>query len=150
MSKYLTYYDENKNKKVITTDMIYNLEKPKILWTNPNPNSAFAGETSIELSSSDYDYLIWITKGIKNGVDFGISGTFITTKDYTQWYMSSAAGRSGNQLINIFRIVKKESDTKWRISMGYYYNQNGGTTSYERQDYNLIPQYVIGYKTGLF
>ena len=108
----------------------------KILWTNPNPTSSFVNQT-ITLNNSDYDFYeiihapttgtinkyVEVVKAMKG------KGTFL--KYFT----------SKGQVYR--RTVEYVSDTELTIGQPTYVD---GTLSNE----NIIPLYVIGYKTGLF
>lgn len=106
--------------------------KPVLLWTNPNPTSSFASQT-ITLSSNDYDmlkviYLYNLTSGLAGAQElYKGYGTRIS-------YISS-----GNTPVQ--RTLTRNSDTSFVLS-----STSGASTD----DNNIVPLYIIGYKTGLF
>ena len=109
--------------------------KGKLLWTNPNPIATFP-QQDITLSSSDYDMLeIFYKSSGRNSYCFsqktlkGLS-TVITNVSPTQ---SPYVQR---------RYVDYINDTK--------YNVKSVEGAYGGDNINLVPIYVVGYKTGLF
>ena len=119
----------------INKNNIANL-KGKILWTNPNPTIAFEQQT-INLSSNDYDFYEIIitptTNTVNNYVEVvkGLKGK----GTYLKYFTSDG--------IVYRRKVDYVDDTKLTIDNPTAYN---GTID----NINIIPLYVIGYKTGLF
>lgn len=116
----------------------------KILWTNPNPTANFDAQT-ITLNSDDYDmYEILCSPGsgttsIKTYVS---SGRIPKGKNYVCQYVNL----SGNTLKS--RTATYVSDTQLSFTTGY---DSGVTNPNITQGIgHLVPQYVIGYKTGLF
>lgn len=104
----------------------------KILWTNPSPTSNFASQ-NITLSSSDYDMLLWI---FSTGTSNSQYISFYTIKGkgvYASWVYNSTF---------LAREINYSTDTQYAIGD----NKTNGTTN----NASTIPQYVIGYKTGLF
>lgn len=116
-----------------------------ILWTNPNPTSSFGNET-ITLSSDDYDVLeIYyydyigtkrvmserLYKGQNNNLMalFMFNGTF---------YMGARAVEYTSDTQYLFGNARKIIDQGTVVS--------GVPTANEW----IVPQYIIGYKTGLF
>lgn len=103
----------------------------KLLWTNPNPTTAFSTLT-INLNSSDYDIYMILFKN-------SATGTFINSSIVLKGY--------GTQLINsigsttIRRLVDYSSDTQLNV--------REATGDYSSTS-SIIPIYVVGYKTGLF
>ena len=105
---------------------------PKILWTNPSPTSNFASQ-NITLSSSNYDMLLWIFS----------TGT--SNSQYTSFYTIKGKGVYASWVYNstfLAREINYSTDTQYAVGD----NKTNGTTN----NASTIPQYVIGYKTGLF
>ena len=121
-------------------------EKVQILWTNPNPTSNFDAQT-ITLNSSDYDcYEIIYSENNLNDTQFS-TGKILKGKSTS---LKTNGGYGGAYITSYFRITTYVDDITLHFDLPYNYTQNMGTTSYDRNDTILIPQYVIGYKTGLF
>lgn len=105
---------------------------PKILWTNPNPSSSFTGQ-NITLSSNDYDMLLWV---FSTGTSNSQYMSFYTIKGkgvYASWVYNSTF---------LAREINYSTDTQYAVGD----NKTNGATN----NVSTIPQYVIGYKTGLF
>lgn len=108
----------------------------QILWTNSNPTSSFSPQT-ITLSSSDYDmyeviYYSSITQAgqmatgkIKKGENLYLTQTYYDTQ---------------------VRVRQREVNYSSDLSLNVQEAKNNGNV----QNTDLIPIYVIGYKTGLF
>ena len=108
----------------------------QILWTNPNPTIAFEPQI-INLSSDDYDFYEIIITPTINTVDNyievvkGIKGK----GTYLKYFTSDG---------NVYRRkVDYVDGTKLTI-------ENPTTSNGTLDNINIIPLYVIGYKTGLF
>ena len=111
----------------------------KILWTNPNPTVSFSAQT-ITLSTNDYDMYEAIyyssstlatqmtTGRIKKGETLFLQQIYYDT--------NSAQVRSRQ------RDISYDSD----LSLNVQDAKNNGNV----QNTDLIPAYIIGYKTGLF
>ena len=105
----------------------------KILWTNPDPQKSFTAQT-ITLSSNDYDILeiyfdIYIDTNLINCNKF-VKGTGTRLS-----YVTTSTN-------NIYRNITRVNDKKYSVENA---TSNSGTVND-----NLIPRYIIGYKTGLF
>lgn len=112
----------------------------KILWTNPNPMSEFASQT-ITLNSNDYDYLEFIFKSdYDDSTKAIISGRTIKGYGVRTSYTSITSFKFWSRQINY------NSETNYDIGDCIVITSNSGSVS----NTNLIPLYVIGYKTGLF
>ena len=100
--------------------------EPKILWTNPNPTKEISSDTQIILSSGDYDYIkIFSRLSLTNNSCF----TMDVLKGYgTRLYYG------GN-----YRAIDRNNDTSFTIK-----------PPSDGQGNTMIPQYIVGYKTGLF
>ena len=107
--------------------------KWKILWENPAPTEQFKGTSRIELSSSDYDLLIWFYKRDKD-IDY-VDSTIIP-KGYGGGlgYVNTYGTQN-----NAFREVVRHSDTNFEISFAF----KGG---YDAAEDNIIPIQVLGVK----
>lgn len=130
----------NEMQNILNDNVTNNFQsKETVLWTNPNPNSSFEGQT-ITLSSDDYDMLLFIyrtdltitnchsefiIKGFGGQFDF-----FSTAVENRRWA----------------RRFTWVSNTQFTFQDAWYYDGNSST----QQNSTLIPLYVIGYKTGLF
>lgn len=112
----------------------------KILWTNHNPMSEFASQT-ITLNSNDYDYLEFIFKSdYDDSTKAIISGRTIKGYGVRTSYTSITSFKFWSRQINY------NSETNYDIGDCMVITSNSGSVS----NTNLIPLYVIGYKTGLF
>lgn len=98
----------------------------KILWTNPNPTAEISSDTQITLSSGDYDYIkIFSRLSLANNYCFSMD----VLKGYgTRLYFG------GN-----YRPIDRNDNTSFTIK-----------PASDGQGNVMIPQYIIGYKTGLF
>ena len=118
-----------------------------ILWTNSNPDNAF-DEQDIVLSSSDYDYLEIIVK--------------MWNQNNFKKFLSVRIPKNQSAILNTFFVsnfstgecflgqrILDYSDSTTYIARKCY-GLNIGTTSASVNNSVLIPQYIIGYKTGLF
>lgn len=111
-----------------------------ILWTNPNPTSAFASQT-ITLSSDDYDMLEIFTSN---------AGSFKILKGQNTT-LFLANGYGADHMTTAFRNFNYSSDTSYSISNEQHYViATGGSITYSNNNSDIIPLYIIGYKTGLF
>ena len=111
-----------------------------ILWTNPNPTSDFSAQ-SVTLSSSNYDILEIFYSSQNDGVICN-SVRSIKGKDCVLMSMQPTAS------VTPFRVRKCNyvSATSLSFDASYYGTNDLSNTS----NTYCIPQYVIGYKTGLF
>lgn len=137
--------DMNEIKNVVNNNAdVTNGLKGTILWTNPNPTSAF-GPQNITLSSSDYDcleiyYYDWIdtkrmmSQKVIKGKNILINAIFYAN---TNVFMSN-------------RPLTYNSDTSY--SVGNCVALYGSSTFLVDQaiNYVCVPLHVIGYKTELF
>lgn len=98
----------------------------QILWTNPNPTAEISSDTQIILSSGDYDYIkIFSRLSLANNYCFSMD----VLKGYgTRLYFG------GN-----YRAIDRNNNTSFTIK-----------PSSDGQGNVMIPQYIVGYKTGLF
>lgn len=121
----------------------------KILWTNPNPTSRTFAAQTITLSSDDYDVLeVFYNSPVMNTIytDTLLSTKFI--KGYSGVLNFAGNGSSGGTQynMNFYRQVNRNSDTSFSITSCVYYWGSSSASN----DAFLMPQYIIGYKTGLF
>lgn len=112
----------------------------KVLWTNPNPMSEFVSQT-IKLSSSDYDYLEFIFKS-----DYNDSTKIIISSKAVKGYGVRTSYTSVTSFRFWCRQINCNSETNYSVGDCVLITASSGTVS----NTNLIPLYVIGYKTGLF
>jgi hypothetical protein len=108
----------------------------KILWTNPNPNSAISTTQEITLSSSDYDVLEVFYIQVTNG-NLCYSSRFLKGNS-TRMRIHTTDGT------NVYRGITYLSDISYRIDLPY------SETTIANINSLAIPLYIVGYKTGLF
>ena len=119
------------------------LTNSKILWTNPTPTSNFVSQT-ITLDSSNYDEYEVIAK-ISTGSDTCVSSGKIP-KNILAQVMFFGLSTTGTKYNLRARPINTKTDTS--ITFGDNINVFGSTS--EISNGQMIPLYVIGYKTGLF
>ena len=107
-----------------------------ILWTNPNMTAPFAPQT-ITLSSDDYDMLKVI---YLYNLTSGLAGTQELYKGYGTRISYVASHMIGNNIV-VERTLTRNSDTSFNL---------GPTSGASTEDNNIVPLYIIGYKTNLF
>lgn len=142
MNEIKTVVNNNATETSKNTTDIANISGT-ILWTNPNPTSAFASQT-VTLSSDDYDMLeifyydyigtnnMYSTKFIK-----GNNGNLMAMFQYHDH------GYIGN------RLATYKSDISYTFSNGVTIVQSDSFNRAGTGEW-CIPLYIIGYKTGLF
>lgn len=109
----------------------------QILWTNPNPSSAISSDTTITLSSDDYDILkVFYKQSLNNNAM------------YTQEWVKTFNTRIGIESTDgvAYRTLTRVSDTNITISKTFTTSAYPESTTANW----CIPIYIIGYKTGLF
>lgn len=111
--------NEKLNKDILdlineNTELITKL-KLKLLWTNPNPADEMSGNTNINLSSSDYDMLIWIFD-FNTNVAPHIHNSAICLKGQNTRLCGMIANGSDNTAT---RNLNYSSDTKYIADAGY-------------------------------
>lgn len=105
-----------------------------VLWTNPNPNNSFASQ-NITLSSADYDILeIYVKQATAN---LRIQSTKLLKGYDGMLYTEFDTGLIAR------RLATRVSDTVYTIG-------NVQSTAEYTNNTNIIPLYVIGYKTTIF
>ena len=125
-----------------------NEKKINKLWENPNMNSGYTTGT-IELSSDDYDYLIWICEGY-NGWKRMIS--YMAPKGFVPELFYSGSGQLSDginwRIANYERIVTRIDDTHFQVALPSLTSPNGD--SYSNNGINngmwIIPRYIYGGK----
>lgn len=141
---YTMIVQSNANKKISKANMLNGLAsqtetnnlKGQILWTNPNSTSDFSAQ-AITLSSNDYDmYEIIYYSSITQAVQMTTGKIKKGENLYlTQTYYDAQV-----------RVRQREVIYNSDLSLNVQEAKNNGST----QNTDLIPIYVIGYKTGLF
>ena len=112
--------DVNEIKTIVSTNT-------KILWTNLNPSSAISSDTTITLSSDDYDYILWV---MRVSTTNNLSCSNISFKGYgLRTYIG------GN-----YRNITRNNDTSYTINPANSTDFNNA----------LIPIYAIGYICQIF
>lgn len=115
----------------------------KILWTNPNPTSAFASQT-VTLSSDDYDIYEIVYVSETTGTLNRLLKTVKSLKGYDT--ILEITNPLGSTSPIRARNVTYVTDTSLTFSDGYAKNTYPLLTDNNK----CIPLYIIGYKTGLF
>lgn len=114
----------------------------KLLWENSSPSSTFASQ-NIDLSSSNYDYLIFIYK-MHTGSNRQKSQMILKGADCLM-DLAWDYGVSGTYYIaEYYRTASRTSDTKYSIN-DCYIRYNSGTTGTTGNNY-VIPIAVYGGK----
>lgn len=141
---YTMIVQSNANKKISKANMLNGLAsqteinnlKGQILWTNPNPTSDFSAQ-AITLSSNNYDmYEVIYYSSITQAVQMTTGKIKKGENLYlTQTYYDAQV-----------RVRQREVIYNSDLSLNVQEAKNNGST----QNTDLIPIYVIGYKTGLF
>lgn len=118
--------------------------KGQILWTNSNPTSGISANTTISLSSSDYDVLeiIWKRTSTQN-----VIYSYRTLKgSNVEMFCNSTQGDNAPWVRS--RVLSYVDDTTFTADVGYL--QFCNSTSRSNEKTGCIPLYIVGYKTGLF
>lgn len=120
-----------KTKKTISDEETYacnyiNDVSGKILWANPNPTAEISSDTQITLSSDDYDYIKIFSR-------LSLTNNYCFSMDVLKGY-STRLYFGGN-----YRAIDRNNNTSFTIK-----------PSSDGQGNVMIPQYIVGYKTGLF
>ena len=100
--------------------------KGKILWTNPNPTAEILSDTKITLSSGDYDYIKIFSR-------LSLANNYCYSMDVLKGY-GTRLYFGGN-----YRTIDRNNNTSFTIK-----------PASDGQGNVMIPQYIVGYKTGLF
>lgn len=114
--------------------------KGKILWTNPNPYSLFAGQTiTLDESMENYDgYCIIYNGYLNDGFSFN-TGIIPKGKNTILIYTANIIWTRNITIVN---------NTTVTFGNCIKYSTYGSTGT--NDNYLLLPHYIIGYKTGLF
>lgn len=102
------------------------IKDTQILWTNPNPTAEISSDTQITLSSGDYDYIKIFSR-------LSLANNYCFTIDVLKGY-GTRLYYGGN-----YRPIDRNNNTSFTIK-----------PSSDGQGNVMIPQYIVGYKTGLF
>lgn len=124
--------DLNEIKTVVNTnDGLLSNVTGHILWTNENPTSPITTDTNITLADDDYDI-------------YEIIYSYNTTNDFQQ----SVKALKGKGTI---LLITYNNNTSYRRIINYV-DDTTLTIKAQEQSQNqfAIPEYIIGYKTGLF
>lgn len=124
--------DMNEIKTVVNTnDGLREDITGHILWTNENPTSPITTDTNITLADDDYDI-------------YEIIYSYNTTNDFQQ----SVKALKGKGTI---LLITYNNNTSYRRIINYV-DDTTLTIKAQEQSQNqfAIPEYIIGYKTGLF
>ena len=115
-----------------------NMGKMKLLWENPSPTSAFAAQ-DINLSGSDYDFLMFIFHPNKNSYTACYSQITLKGKGTSMWY----AVPSGSGVRAFARGCIYVSDTKYSIANSTF---STGSAADVTDNNNVIPYQIYGIK----
>lgn len=125
-----------------------NDRKLKVLWENPNPNSAFAGQ-QIHLLSSDWDYLICQGNFFHTYTNsFGNKVTAFALKGYGFTLNASGNFNIGGNYNNVaayMRLFDYVTDTRYDAK-DTSVNVSVSPYSYSKQNTYLIPLVIYGGK----
>ncbi len=132
-------------------EMISNDLNPTVLWENANPTGDF-NEQTIELASSDYDYLVWICKTTASSDSTSYS--CVTLKGLAPLLSNFNISITYNPdylIMAQYRLVTRNSDVSFQISKNYFgcVKANGAeyrsSDSSPRNDLNF-PIKILGFK----
>ena len=131
----------NEMQNILNDNMINNFQSNgKIIWTNPNPTSAFAAQT-ITLSETSLNFDCY--EILFSQAKFVSDSTSVANRLMSTGKIPVGCGTVLNYAVNNrYRLVNRPLGTSMEILDAI----NGGQTDNEK----CIPIYVIGYKTGLF
>lgn len=118
-----------------------------LLWTNPNPTSSMSSGTTITLNSDDYDMLsIIYTVSVTNDIKLKNSGKIPKGNDIK--LEDAYIQTTNDNAVRIYsRVITYTNATQ--LTAGKCRFANSMSSSSENNDF-AVPQYIIGYKTGLF
>lgn len=130
------------NQIYMTPDEDVNLSQMRmsVLWTNLNPTSAFSAQT-ITLSSSDYDYLIFISDLFASSSIASQRNTVSMTVKGSGCSLNVSADYASNEA-TFYRTATYINDSQYNISGGSY--RSNTTTGNDNSI--LVPIQVIGLK----
>lgn len=125
----------------VDEELLY--QKPVVLWTNPNPTSAFASQTiTLNDSLANYSYYEVLYKTYKDE-NIGYNTGKIPTNWGTNIYGMVNANDGGVR--SRMRSVTINSSTQIEISSCSLINTKGDTYTIPNDD-RLIPYKILGYK----
>lgn len=108
--------------------------KRKVLWENTNPSSEMGADTIINLSSDDYDELIWFYVYSNAAANLKVQGSSNCLKGNTVMLVN--IGYSTGAMVR--RKIEYVSDTRYKATIG----KNGDADS----TIHLIPVAIVGIK----
>lgn len=114
----------------------------KLLWSNPNPTSAFAAQ-NITLASDEYDFLLWIMKSWSTG---SVQSSTIITKG-SNGYLNVSIADSSKIIIVRRRAVTYVDNRTYSIEAGYGANTTDNT--YTTDNNICVPIAVYGIKKSI-
>lgn len=126
--------EREKNTKLEEDIEKLKISKRKILWENNNPSASMGADTIINLSSSDYDELIWFYKYNLSDANSILQMSISCQKG--NGVILQGIGYSTNNTIR--RILDRVSDSQYKARIGK-------TNSEDSTDV-AIPVAVIGIK----
>lgn len=133
-----TFNVEDKTTNAPSVNLAEGL-RGKILWANPNPTSEMPGGYIADLSSGDYDEYEVIYRA-------GILNNYLKTVKSLKGYGTILTHSYSSSLTNLSRTWEFVNDTQMYSGDPKIVNSSGVTIN----NTQLIPLYIIGYKTGLF
>lgn len=111
-----------------------------LLWENENPTSAMALNAEITLSSSNYDFLLFVFD-----INVSYSGTYITRlepKDSAYFQLDNATLTNSGIDIRA-RVFAKTSNTKLTCQFSRHYPPGGSVTN---ETNSIVPIKIYGLK----
>lgn len=127
-------------------DYINNNISGTILWTNPNPSNAISTENITVADMSNYDVIeVWFRQ-YRTTPNQHYTAKVIKGDQIYLVYNGVGLFQGSYYYLTRARSLTPINDTTIEIGLGYQ-NNNGTIT----QENNVaIPEYIVGYKTGLF
>ena len=141
-------YDVPENLVPERIDGVVNaIKQIKLLWENPNPTANYSSGT-INLDSSDYDFLIFVTLGYK---DNRRDPVFARKGESVRAFWINNDGyynASGDSILRVYRDITYVNDTTYTVNGCEARNWMSQSSAANRTGFNdvLIPQYVLGVK----
>jgi hypothetical protein len=116
------------------------METPTLLWENPNPNSAYAGNSYININWSDYDYLV-----------IRLKNTVSSTQDqYTKDFIVAVDSPADSFIVGLGYLPNNDANASFRyVRVNQYGVVFGtGTSTYQWQTSSniAIPLAIYGLK----
>ena len=127
---------------------VLNASSIKLLWQNSNPNNNISTGT-INLTSSDYDYLIFVTDKYR-GTGY-IDTTMVNKgRSLKPQYMTNTGyyNNQGDSIFQVYRNITYVNDTTYTIDGCQARNWLSSSQAYNRTGFNdaIIPLFVLGVK----